>query len=99
MGWEIRNGRPHYYQKKRSGRKVISQYVGSGEVAHLISQLDALHAEEEACKRSLELAERARQDEMDARIDEVGTIIETLTQGALLASGYHMHRRQWRRQR
>ncbi len=35
MGWERRGSSQYYYRKIRRGRCVVSEYVGSGELAIL----------------------------------------------------------------
>ena len=33
MAWEERNGKSYYYQKRREGDRVVSEYIGTGELA------------------------------------------------------------------
>ncbi len=40
MGWEERNGRLYYYEKRREGRRVVSQYVGTGTFAEACAVLN-----------------------------------------------------------
>ena len=99
MGWEQRNGSSYYYRKERSGKSVKSVYVGTGLIAGLAADLDTndnakKKAEREAFRREVE-----RQNAIDSRIDEVCRMTEMLTRAALIASGFHLHRGQWRRRR
>lgn len=41
MAWEKRGNRSYFYQKKRIGGKVKSEYVGAGEVAELIARRES----------------------------------------------------------
>jgi hypothetical protein len=42
MGWEERNGKSYYNRKERDGYGVRSVYVGWGDTAQLIAQLDGI---------------------------------------------------------
>ncbi len=99
MGWEDRNGRSYYYRKERDGSRVKSIYVGRGETAGLIAQLEALQSDEREEKRTLARLERERVEEQDAELDALGEIIRDLAAASLIAHGYHQHKREWRRRR
>lgn len=99
MGWEERNGSRYYYRKRREGKRVISEYVGSGPVAGLAARMDEATKAERQAKRDALRRQMAEQDAADAQIDEVCRMTETLTRAALIAAGFHLHRGQWRRTR
>lgn len=99
MAWEERGGKSYYYRKERDGGRVRSIYVGSGETAGLIAQLDAMREREQEGQRILARMERERLLEQDADVDRVCALVETLTTAALLSAGFHTHKRQWRRTR
>src|SRR4051812_44563010 len=99
MGWETRGGREYYYRKEREGSRVRSVYVGGGETARLIAQLEAMRSDEREGKRILSRMEREQLEEQEAEVTRVCSIVETLTTAALLSTGFHTHRRQWRRRR
>ena len=99
MGWETRGGREYYYRKERDGSRVRSQYVGGGETARLIAQLDAMKGDEREGKRILARMERGRIEEQEAEVTRVCAVVETLRTAALLSAGFHTHKRQWRRKR
>jgi hypothetical protein len=92
----------YYHRTTRVGKRVRSEYVGSGPAAALIAQFDQLDQE----RRALERAERRQQfDQLDqdtrpptALLDHAGIVAE-LVRAALELSGYHQHRRQWRKRR
>jgi len=92
MAWEERNGKYYYYRKQRVGRKVVSQYVGSGELAELAYRLDFLIKVERIKIRLLK--EEALN--FDREVDEVCRQITVLMYSILLISGFHMHKGQWR---
>jgi hypothetical protein len=95
MSWEGRGNRRYYYRKRRDGDRVVSEYVGAGELAQTAAILDAL-------EREIRRAERQKREEaraLDAQIDEVCDLNRALTYAALLVAGYHTHKGQWRRKR
>lgn len=100
MGWETRDrGGSYYYRKEREGSRVRSVYVGSGETALLISQLEEMRADQEQDERNRERQLRELDESADRALDSLSELTELLTVAALLASGYHTHKRQWRRKR
>ena len=46
MAWEARGNKSYYYRKRRIGRRVVSEYVGSSETAELIAGMDVLDQEQ-----------------------------------------------------
>jgi hypothetical protein len=99
MGWEQRNGSSYYYRKERTGGRVRSVYVGKGLIGGLSAKLDASERGEKEAEREALRREIRKQDAIDAQIDEVCRMTERLTHSALIASGLHLHRGQWRRRR
>jgi hypothetical protein len=99
MGWETRNGKSYYYRKERTGNRVRSVYVGSGLIGQLSAQTDEQgRAEKDEERRALR-RQIEKQDAIDSRIDAVCDLTERLVTAALIASGFHQHKRQWRRKR
>jgi hypothetical protein len=90
MGLEKRGSRCYLYHKRRVGRRVFSEYVGSGPLAELI-------AERETADREARKAER--EEEPDPEIAELYELAMLLARAHLLAEGYHQHRGNWRRRR
>ena len=99
MGWERRGAHSYYYRKQRDGSTVKSTYCGRGEIAHMISQIQGSSPLLEKLARSLRSPEAVRQEKAQAALAEVGDRIRILTQAALLAAGFHTHKRQWRKMR
>jgi len=99
MGWEDRNGRSYYYRKERDGTRVRSVYVGGGEGAKLIAQIEALESDEREGDRTFARLERERVQGQDTELDALGEIIRELAAATLIAHGYHQHKREWRRRR
>src|SRR5215207_6682 len=101
MGWESRGrGKRRYYTRSRwvDGR-VVREYVGSG----LLGEIAALEDEYKRRQREEEAAfwkeEKERLEAGTAFLDELAEVSEVLLRAHLLASGFHKHKGQWRRQR
>src|SRR5437899_2186525 len=62
MGWKTINGRRYYYRSKRERGRGVSEYVGAGDVAELISQFDAINRDERDAERYADRAERERME-------------------------------------
>jgi len=99
MGWEKRGHHLYYYRKRREGKRVISEYVGRGELAEATATLDALDRHEQEDERAALRDEREAQRAVDQAIDTAGELVRALTHTVLLASGYHKHKGQWRKRR
>jgi hypothetical protein len=99
VGLEKRNGRVYYYKSRRDGERVRKVYVGAGDFAHLAAKLD----EAERLRRKEEAAyweaERERLERSATFLQELEEAAKVLVRAQLLASGFHLHKGQWRRQR
>ena len=102
MGWEFRKGKRYYYQKRRVNGRVVSTYVGAGQLADIAAELDALDRMRRQQDMLLDQAERATfaehaqtPVELAALLAEARTAVHT----ALTEAGYHQHKRQWRKRR
>ena len=97
MGWE--RGRYYTRSRKRNGR-VVREYIGGGEVALLIAQMDAIDRDERKAKAAAWRAEKARLDAQEASVAELCSLADLVARAALTAAGYHQHHRsEWRRKR
>jgi hypothetical protein len=99
MAWESRGNRLYYYRKKRQGNRVISEYVGTGSSAMLLAQSDGLRREESLRIQAKWQAQKSEFREMEADLDHLNEIVCVLVRATLLASGYHPHKGQWRKNR
>jgi hypothetical protein len=95
MGWETRGDQRYYYRKVRRGRRVVSEYMGSGDAAGLMAMLDA----ESQDARQATQAQQRQAEALDAQVSEALDLAAVLANGILLLSGCHTHKRQWRRLR
>ena len=91
MGWE----RGFYYRKQRRDGKVRSVYVGGG----LMGELAALKDAEAQVERRAQTEQRAQMRSAAAAADAEYKQLHCMVAAVLLASGYHTHKRAWRRLR
>src|SRR5260370_9899841 len=96
MGWD--RGRSEPRSRKVNGRDV-GEYIGGGIVGEAAAAADAERRAMCAEQAALWAAERARLEALDAKLTTLDTAIQLLAKAALLAAGYHQHKRQWRRKR
>ncbi len=99
MGWEQRGNNRYYYRKERDGSRVKSIYVGRGEIAHMVSDLQTSSTLFEKAIGIAHPSELEQAKEQDAKIEQACQLIDVITQASLLAAGFHQHKRQWRKRR
>ena len=99
MGWEQRGNNSYYYKKEREGSRVKSTYVGRGEIAHMVAQIQESSPLLERLARTIKSPEVVKQEKAQAAIEEVNRLVHLITQATLLSVGFHTHHRQWRRKR
>jgi hypothetical protein len=97
MGWD--RGR-YYTRSKKVGGRVVREYVGTGRVAELAAELDAIGRQQREAERAAWRTERAELEALDAPLDELNDLADLLAHAALLAAGFHRHKRgEWRKRR
>lgn len=99
MGWETRGSNSYYYRKQRVGNRVVSRYVGAGALGELVAKQDILQRMERKAE-----AEAFRNDcnadlAVDRELDETCAVVRDVLTTALLLTGHHTHKRQWRKMR
>lgn len=92
----------YYHRNVRIGKRIVSQYVGAGDVAVLAARLDQIDQERRTLERADQRQQLATLEEVTAPpaelLDHAG-IVADLVRATLQAAGYHQHKRQWRRRR
>lgn len=99
MAWETRGNRQYYYRKRRVGSRVVSEYVGCGELAVLIARLDMMERDKQDEERYRSLEEQTQLMAQEKEVAGLEQTINTLVQGILMIEGYHTHKGEWRRKR
>lgn len=99
MGWETRSGHRYYYRKRRDGDRVVSEYVGTGELAEALGRYINLDRNRETLERALWKLECADLDQPDEALDGLYHFTRDLATVVLIATGHHTHKREWRQWR
>jgi hypothetical protein len=99
VAWEDRNGNSYYYRKRREGKRVVSDYVGNGFLGQLAEAVDIDERYEENLARTNFRKQKRNVKLIDEQVREVEKYIRAVTRAVLLLSGYHSHKRQWRKRR
>jgi hypothetical protein len=95
MGWD--KGRYYSRSKKVNGR-VVREYVGTGRVAELVAEMDALEREKRRLDALALRQEKAELAALDADIEALSETVNLVARAALLAAGFHQHKRgEWRK--
>ena len=76
-----------------------SVYVGRGEIAQMVAQLQSSSPLFERFARSMKSPQQVQQEKVEAALEQASDLIELITEASLLAAGFHTHKRQWRRKR
>ena len=98
MSWERRRGgRRYYYRKRREGKRVISEYIGTGKAAELQAALDDRERRRRAEERQRRRKERVQMEQVDQALDELEAVTTALAQATLIVEGFHTHDRTWRK--
>jgi hypothetical protein len=97
MGWD--RGRYYTRSRKVNGR-VVREYVGTGEAAELVSRMDAIQRASREAARADRRARRAELAALDADLKALSETTDLVASAALLAAGFHRHKRgEWRKRR
>lgn len=99
MAWEKRGRGLYYYRKRREGRRVVSEYVGSGPLAALSAELDAAKRQARESEWAEVRAARAEQRQTDVALGTAENALCALISAVLEGYGFHQHKRQWRKRR
>lgn len=100
MAWEIRGGRRYYYRQRRRNGRPVREYIGAGEAAELIAQIDQAERARQEQRRSEALAVREQILAAESIVAALDVLTERLFREAMQAAGFHQHARgQWRRRR
>jgi len=99
MAIERRRGASlYYYRSRKVAGRGVREYVGAGELALAVAELDRAERAERQAARELLTAELEAHAELGAEVAEVADAVDRLVALALLAAGLHRHDRgTWRR--
>lgn len=103
MGWEQRGSSTFFYQKRRVGGRVVSNYLGRGEwvaAAAALLQHDQRERERERvwALQTIGEAEAATAAAIVA-LHDLDRIARAAVRAALIEDGFHERKGEWRRRR
>ena len=100
MAWEKRRGKRYYYHSERDGDgRVLKRYVGAREIAEAVARAEETRRRAREAQRKRDQEELERLEALAAPVLAIDEAAEVLTRAALVASGYHRHRGEWRLRR
>ncbi len=101
MAWESRRGRGRYYTRSRKlDGRVSREYIGKGELARAIADLDAHDRDIREAMDATQRLERESLERAQRELDALCGLTDVVAYRALEAAGYHRHNRgEWRRRR
>ena len=80
--------------------EVIREYVGGGVLGEIAGRMDALERRQREEEATAWKEEREQMEALGAPVDELCEAAEILAKAALVAAGYHQHKRgEWRKRR
>jgi hypothetical protein len=78
---------------------VKSVYIGRGEIAHMIAQVQSSSPLLERLARSSNSSDAIKSEKGQTALERSSDLVRLITQAALLSAGFHTHKRQWRKRR
>ena len=101
MAWEKRERGGLYYTRSRKvNGRVLREYLGGGVLGEITARMDALERHRREEETALWREERERLETLDGLTEELNEAAEVVAQAALVAAGYHQHKRgEWRKRR
>ena len=99
MAWRNRKNSKCYCRSLRVGKRVLSEYLGSGPEAELSAKLDILRREQRRDSRETWLRLVSCLRDGDRLLENLTKSARLLTYAVLVLSGLHAHKGEWRRRR
>jgi len=99
MSLEQRSGRFYFYEKRREGRRVVSRYIGSGELAFVAAEISDKERQEHERQRRKKQKTHNEQKEIDQQLTRAERSLANILRAILGAAGFHQHKGQWRKKR
>jgi hypothetical protein len=97
MGWD--RGRYYTRSRKVNGR-VVREYCGGGSIGQICAQMDAERRAWQEAERAALKAEKCQLEAIEEDVESLCKLADRMAHAALLAAGYHRHKRgEWRRRR
>jgi hypothetical protein len=100
MGWLVVGHKRYYYRYHRVGKKIVSEYVGTGAYAEQEAANDQRRIAERKAQRLAHKAELARIQGIENQVKSFDDLADLVARASLVAAGYRQHDRgPWRKWR
>ena len=87
-------------RSRKVGGRVVREYVGTGPIAELMAEMDAVERAKSKAEREAMWAERERSASIEASVGALCEAADLMVRTALVLSGYHQHKcGEWRKRR
>jgi hypothetical protein len=97
MAFENRKGHSYFYRKERDGKRVVSKYIGKGELVELLSQFDEFDKENHEYEARKQRREQSKIEEIDRNLAEIERKMNDLIENFLKSKGFYKTKsREWR---
>jgi hypothetical protein len=97
MGWDKDR---YYTRSQKVNGRVVREYIGTGRVAELVAQMDAINREQRHLERLDLRHEKNQLANLEEDVKALCETTELVARAALLATGFHRHKRgEWRKRR
>lgn len=97
MGWEARGNRKYYYRKKRQGKRVVSNYLGTGSHANSVAKKVELEQNLKESELKQLIQQEAEDRILNKMLDQLESTAVVLVRVGAMLGGYYPHKGQWRR--
>jgi len=98
--WEKRaRGKRYFTRSQKLNGRVVREYVGSGPLAELAAETDALRRLRREKAAQVWRQERESLEALDRSVEELHDTVEILARATLVAAGYRFHKGEWRKKR
>jgi hypothetical protein len=91
MVWLVQGKRRYYYRARRVGKKVFTEYVGTGPTAEREAALDALRRARIQAEREEKKAQAVRLRGLEAEVLAFISLADLVSRMCLVAGGYRQH--------
>jgi hypothetical protein len=99
MGWKRRrNGRRYYYRVIRRGNRILTEYIGGGQIGEDAAKEDADRRAARASRRQNRQLRRQEHEALSDQLKEMHDEASAIAEAALLATSFYRHcRGRWRK--
>lgn len=93
MAARSRNGRTYFYHSVRTGEKVRSKYLGTGDIGELVARIEEIRRDQAQYERWCARVDIARVNKRSKRLTVWCRLVQDVFEVAMAHRGYHRHER------